>query len=247
MVNRYWSNAPGDETKVQLQVKVQSSKIVPMKIFITGGTGYIGSRLIPLLTNRGHKIKALVRPGSENKLLADAQPIVQHPLQMGAYADEVRGSDTFVHLIGVPHPSPAKAKQFREIDLISIQVAVRAAQEAGVNHFIYLSVAQPATMMQAFIAVRSQGEQLIRESGMRATFVRPWYVLGPGHRWPYALLPFYWICERLPKTKESARRLGLITISQMLNALVWAVEHPADGIKILDVPRIREIARIVDS
>jgi len=34
------------------------------KVFIAGGTGYMGSRLIPLLVARGHEVKALVRPGS---------------------------------------------------------------------------------------------------------------------------------------------------------------------------------------
>ena len=160
---------------------------------------------------------------------------------MDSYTAQVQGADTFVHLIGVPHPSPAKAKQFREIDLVSAQVAVQAARAAGIRHFIYLSVAQPARMMQAFIAVRSEGERMIRESGMNATFVRPWYVLGPGHRWAYVLLPFYWICERIPSTRESARRLGLVTISQMLDSLVWAVENPPDGVRILDVPKIREL------
>jgi uncharacterized protein YbjT (DUF2867 family) len=212
-----------------------------MKLFVTGGTGYIGSRLIPLLVQRGHEIKALVRPGSEKKLPAGTTPVLADPLRMDSYTGQVRSSDTFVHLIGVPHPSPAKAKEFREIDLVSAQVAVKAAREAGISHFIYLSVAQPAPMMQAFLAVRSEGERMIRESGMRATFVRPWYVLGPGHRWAYVLLPFYWICERLPGTKESARRLGLITIAQMLDALVWAVENPAEDVRILDVPKIREL------
>src|ERR1043166_103579 len=212
-----------------------------MKLFVTGGTGYIGSRLIPVLVQRGHEIKALVRPGSEKKLPAGTTPVLADPLRMDSYTGQVRSSDTFVHLIGVPHPSPAKAKEFREIDLVSAQVAVKAAREAGISHFIYLSVAQPAPMMQAFLAVRSEGERMIRESGMRATFVRPWYVLGPGHRWAYVLLPFYWICERLPGTKESARRLGLITIAQMLDALVWAVENPAEDVRILDVPKIREL------
>ena len=46
-------------------------------IFITGGTGYIGSRLIPLLAERGHKIKALVRDGSESKLPAGANGVVE--------------------------------------------------------------------------------------------------------------------------------------------------------------------------
>jgi len=119
----------------------------------------------------------------------------------------------------------------------------KAARDAGVRHFIYLSVAQPASMMQAFVAVRAEGEALLRASGMKATFVRPWYVLGPGHWWPYALVPFYWVAELLPATREPARRLGLVTISQMLKALVWSVENPPDDIRILDVPKIKELSR----
>src|SRR5438105_5597531 len=206
-----------------------------MKIFVTGGTGYIGSRLIPRLVEHGNEVKAVVRKGSEARLPRQSTAVVADPLLMDSYVEQAQDMDTFVHLIGVAHPSPAKAKQFQEIDLLSVQVAVQAARTNQIKHFIYLSVAQPAAMMQAFIAVRSEGERLIRETGMAATFVRPWYVLGPGHRWPYLLLPFYWLCERLPLTKESARRLGLVTISQMVKTLVWAVENPAENIRILGV------------
>ena len=98
---------------------------------------------------------------------------------MDSYTREIPPDATFVHLIGTPHPSPAKAKQFQEIDLVSIQVAVQAARATD-RHFVYPSVAHPARAMKAFIAVREQGEELLRASGLRATFVRPWYVLGPG-------------------------------------------------------------------
>ena len=212
-----------------------------MNVFVTGGTGYIGSHLIPALIARGHKVKALVRKGSEAELPDFAECVVGDALRMDSYQEHVRGADTFVHLIGVPHPSPAKAKQFREIDLVSIQVAVKAARAVGLRHFVYLSVAQPAPVMKAFIEVRQAGEEMIRDSGIPATFVRPWYVLGPGHRWPCVLLPFYWIAERLPPTRESAQRLGFVTISQIINALVWTGEHPPSGIRIVDVPRIREL------
>jgi uncharacterized protein YbjT (DUF2867 family) len=212
-------------------------------ICITGGTGYIGSRLIPLLAVCGHELKAVVRPGSENKLPAGVSPIVADPLTADSYTESLRGCDTFIHLIGVPHPSPAKAAQFRAVDLPSVRVAVKAACDAGIHHFIYLSVAHPAPMMQEFIAVRAEGEALLRASGMKATFVRPWYVLGPGHWWPCAIVPFYWIAELLPAARESAQRLGLITISQMLRALDWAVDNPPDDVRILDVPQIRRLAR----
>src|SRR5512143_612939 len=42
----------------------------PMRheVFVAGGTGYIGSRLVPLLLSRGHRVRALARPGSERRL-----------------------------------------------------------------------------------------------------------------------------------------------------------------------------------
>src|SRR6185369_5448557 len=117
-------------------------------------------------------------------------------------------------------PSPAKAAAFRQVDLASLQAAVAAARYAGVRHFVYLSVAQPAPLMHAYVAARAEGEALLRASGIASTILRPWYVIGPGHRWPLALLPFYWLAERLPATRETAQRLGLVTIEQMLTALV---------------------------
>ena len=215
---------------------------MPHHIFITGGTGYMGCQLIPALVKRGHQVTALARKGSETKLPDAARGLVGDPLLADSYTEQIRPADTFVHLIGVAHPGPAKANQFRAIDFVSVQVAVKAAREAGIQHFIYLSVAHPAPVMKAYVEVRMECEEMIRASGIPATFLRPWYVLGPGHRWPYALAPFYWLCERFPATRESALQLGLVKLPQMLNALVWAAENPARGIRVLEISQIRECA-----
>jgi uncharacterized protein YbjT (DUF2867 family) len=215
-----------------------------VNVFITGGTGYIGSRLVPALVERRHKVKALVRKASGAKLPIGAEGVIADALRVNSYTSEIPPAETFVHLIGVPHPSPMKAAQFRAIDLVSIRVAIKAARDAGIGHFIYLSVAQPAPVMRTFLEVRRTGEEMIRASGMPATFVRPWYVLGPGHRWPYPLLPFFRLLEWLPATRETAQRLGFITIEQMLKTLVWAVENPPDAVRIIGVPRIRELGRL---
>jgi uncharacterized protein YbjT (DUF2867 family) len=97
--------------------------------------------------------------------------------------------------------------------------------------------------MQAYQQVRGKAERALHLSGLRRTIVRPWYVLGPGHRWPYLLLPIYWILERLPSTRASAQRLGLVTIDEMVAALVHAVEHPPQRAHIVEVPDIRAAAR----
>ncbi len=209
---------------------------------MTGATGYIGSRLAGMLAGRGHRVRALVRPGSERKLPAGCEAVVGDALHGLSYAPRIAPADTFVHLVGVSHPSPAKAEEFLRVDLASVAAAVPAAVTAGISHFVYVSVAHPAPAMRAYVAARVRGEALIRESGLAATLLRPWYVLGPGHRWPLLLVPFYQLAERLPATREPARRIGLGTLAQMLAALVHAVETPVAGIRVLDVPAIRECA-----
>jgi uncharacterized protein YbjT (DUF2867 family) len=139
----------------------------------------------------------------------------------------------------VSHPSPSKKAEFHSVDLVSVRASVKAAAAAGVKHFIYISVAQPAPVMRDYIAVRAEGEGLIRESGIASTIFRPWYVLGPGHRWPYLLLPGYAVLAAIPSTRESALRLHPVTLTQMLNALVAAVEMPPKGIRIVTTSEIR--------
>jgi uncharacterized protein YbjT (DUF2867 family) len=211
-------------------------------VFITGSTGYLGTPLIRALVDRGHSVRALVRPGSEKKLPAGVTAVSGNALDASSYAARIAPSDTFVQLVGVSHPSPSKAAEFQAIDRASALGAIAAARQAGVRHFIYLSVAQPAPIMKSYQSVRAECEAALLESGggrMNVTLVRPWYVLGRGHRWPYVLLPMYWLCERIPSTREGARRLGLVTLGQMTQTLVSAVENPSIGARFVEVPQIR--------
>jgi uncharacterized protein YbjT (DUF2867 family) len=208
-------------------------------VFIAGGTGYMGQRLIARLLARGHEVRALVRAGSEKKLPAGCTPVPGDALNGASYAAQITPADTFVQLVGVAHPSPAKAKEFRQIDLPAGLGAIAAAKSAGIRHFVYLSVAHPAPMMHTYIAVRAECEAAIASAALNATILLPWYVLGPGHWWPYLLVPIYTLAELLPQTREGARRLGLVTLEQMTNALTFAVENPAQGRRIVTVPEIR--------
>jgi len=58
---------------------------------------------------RGHVVRALVRPGSAGKLPRPAAAIEGDALDASLWAAKVPPAETLVHLVGTPHPSPAKA------------------------------------------------------------------------------------------------------------------------------------------
>ena len=213
---------------------------MPDPIFVTGGTGYVGRPLIAALIARGFEVRALVRRGSETRLPTGVTAVIGDALDASTFASAIPARATLVHLVGTPHPNPRKAAEFERVDLASIRASVTAAVSSGVRHLVYVSVAHPAPVMEAYIAVRIQGESMVQASGIPATVVRPWYVLGPGHYWPLVLVPLYAVLRWFPSTRAGADRLGLVTRRQMVATLVQAVQlPPAHGVTTLEVPQIR--------
>jgi uncharacterized protein YbjT (DUF2867 family) len=208
-------------------------------VIVVGGTGYMGRPLIERLCAEGFQVKAVGRPQSLARIPSGCTPITGNALDSRSYVDHVPAASTFVHLVGVSHPAPWKAPQFRAIDFVALEQSLAAAKRAAIAHFVFVSVAQPAPVMKAYLEVRRQCERTIRESGLNATILRPWYVLGPGHHWPYALIPVYKALEAIPATRESAVRLGLVTRAQMVNALAGAVAAGGNGIRVLETAEIR--------
>jgi uncharacterized protein YbjT (DUF2867 family) len=213
-------------------------------IFITGATGYIGTRLIKRLIYKGHRIIALVRKGSEHKVPAGAERITGDPFDADTFQQLIPAGCVFVQLLGVAHPSPKKAQQFKDIDLRSVKVSADAASNAGAAHFIYVSVAmEPSRLMEAYQQVRKEGEEYCMKKKLNCTFIRPWYVLGPGHWWPIILLPFYGLAELYPELRKKVRTKALVTIGQMLNALMKTVESAPLPLRILEIKNIRQAVK----
>jgi nucleoside-diphosphate-sugar epimerase len=213
----------------------------PLDILITGGTGYIGQHLIPLLLDRGHRVRVLARRQSLDRVPSGAAGVEGDALNAESVASALRPGDTVIHLVGTPHPSPSKADQFEKVDLVSIRSTVNAARKVGIGHLVYVSVAQPAPTMQDYLWVRLLGETMIREAGLTASILRPWNVLRPGHWWPKLLRPLYKLANQVPSLQPMVERLGLLNIEQLMTAMAYAVENPPHSgqRRIYDVPAIR--------
>jgi len=211
-------------------------------VFITGGTGYIGKRLIKILLKEGAKVTALVREQSVNKLPAGCLPVIANPFNPASYVNSIPAGSTFVHLLGVSHPGPKKKLLFYSVDLASLKASVDAAKQAGAKHFVYVSVAQyPTKVMADYQEARRQGEAAVAESGMTYTFIRPWYVVGPGHYWPLLFNPLFKLLELIPATSVQAKSLALVSLKQMLLTLRNVVLNaPVAGKNIIEIADIKK-------
>jgi uncharacterized protein YbjT (DUF2867 family) len=98
----------------------------------------------------------------------------------------------------------------------------------------------PAPVIEARIEVRTRCEGLIRQSGLKASVLRPWYVLGPRHYWPYLLKPGDWLARQIPSLPETATRLEMVTVEKMVAAFVRSLASRAVGIEIIPVPENRK-------
>src|SRR5437764_15236226 len=101
---------------------------VNKSIFITGGTGYVGSRVIPILLQKGYDVYALVRQGSKKKLPKGCKIITGNALDGNTFKNNIHPCQTFIQLIGTPHPGPGKKKLFEQIDLVSVRESVSATK-----------------------------------------------------------------------------------------------------------------------
>jgi uncharacterized protein YbjT (DUF2867 family) len=210
------------------------------RVLVAGGTGYLGRAMVPGLVADGVRVAMLVRSAA-SVVPAGCERVVADPLRAESYRHEA--ADTLLLLVGTRRPAPWKRAQFEAVDFAAGAAAAAALRERPARHVVYLSVAHPAPAMRAYWRVRERVEALLAATGVPATFLRPWYVLGPGHRWAYGLLPLYALCERLPATRTTARRLGLLTLRDMLGALRRAIDEPPPaGARVIEVPEIRGAA-----
>ena len=212
-------------------------------ILIAGATGFIGRASALSLIARGHRVEALVRAPSVPRVPSGAMVEIGDALDAVALKNRLTPAHTLVALVGTAHPAPWKKDRFETIDRAAGLAAVQAVQESGARHLIYLSVAQPAPVMRSYINVRAEVEAAIHKARLNATVLRPWYVLGPGHQWPRLLSPIYWVFGSQSATRSSARRLGLLALPEMVEAIARAVENPPTGVRIWDVSTIRAVAR----
>jgi Predicted nucleoside-diphosphate-sugar epimerases len=151
-----------------------------MKVFVTGGTGFTGSYVVPLLLKNGYEVRCLHRPGSDRSVLPyrEIEWVIGDISDSEAFAASMRGTDALVNIASLG---------FGHADSI-----VRAAQGAEIQRAVFVSTTAIFTQLNApSKQVRLAAEYAIEAGGLNYTLLRPTMIYGsPRDRNMWRLIRF---------------------------------------------------------
>lgn len=150
-----------------------------MKLAITGGTGFVGARLLKAAIEAGHEVRALTRKPRRPR---EGMEWIEGSLEeRGSLERLVDASDAAIHVAGVI--SAHDPSQFENGNVGGTLAMLAAATAAGTRRFVHVSsLAAREPEISLYGASKARSEELVRSSGLDWAIVRPPAVYGPGDR-----------------------------------------------------------------
>lgn len=157
------------------------------KVLVGGATGHLGVEVISALCSRGFEVFGLARPGSQSKLDPYRHLLSGIRLgdvtQPGSLPGAVAGIDTIVSTIGLT--TPVRGIEPMQVDYQGNLALLKAAEEASVAHFAYVSLAGidlPGATDVPVIAAKHRFEGALQASALHWSIARP-----SGFFWNYGI------------------------------------------------------------
>lgn len=219
------------------------------RVLVTGATGFVGAALVPVLRRRGWRVRAAVRePGRTG---ADEETLVGSLGEPFDWSSALRGVDCVAHLAARVHVMRDTAAdplaEFRRTNVAGTLALARAAAEAGVRRFVFVSSVKvngegtregvsfgaddpPAPVDPYGVSKREAEDGLFeigRNTGIEVVVIRPPLVYGPGVKANFEAM-MRWLARGLPLPLGAIRnRRTLVGLDNLVDLIATCLEHPA--------------------
>ena len=166
-----------------------------LRTLVTGTTGYIGGRLVPLLLAAGCQVRCLARDPA--RLLGrpwsgQVEVVAGDCLQANTLPAAMSGVDVAFYLVH----SMAAGRDYEQRDLLAARNFARAAKAAVVKRILYLGgLGDPKTALSKHLRSRQNTGEALRESGVPVTEFRAAVIVGSGSL-SFEIIRY--LTERLP-------------------------------------------------
>lgn len=200
-----------------------------MKVFVTGGTGFVGREILKQLLSAGHEVRALVRKGSQDKL-AVHQKLETHVgdvTDAGSLVGALEGCDAVIHLVGIIREFPGRGITFRKMHVTATENMLEACDEQGVQRFLHMSSnGTRENGSTAYHRTKWQAEQLVRASDLDWTIFRPSLIFGRGSEFVKMLTELIRRVPVVPVIGDGQYRMQPVSVAQVAESFVRALGMP---------------------
>lgn len=192
--------------------------VATVKMAVTGGTGFVGSRLVDAAIAAGHFVKALTRRPQKPRPSLDW--VTGSLSDRMAIEQLVGDADSIIHVAGVINALDTAG--FEAGNVAGTLATLAAATAGGVRRFVYISsLAARAPELSLYGASKAKAERLVERSGLDWVIVRPPAVYGPGDR---ETLELFRMAKRGVVLLPPKGRLSLIHVDDLARLLLALAE-----------------------
>jgi uncharacterized protein YbjT (DUF2867 family) len=197
-----------------------------MRIFLAGGTGFVGSHLRRALLAKGHSVNLLVHkrgigiePGIE-EIEGDAT-------LLPTFVDGVKGCDATINLIGIIREVRRRDLTFERLHLEATRNILSAAHAAGIKRHLQMSaLGTRAGSSSGYFRSKFAAEEEVRNSGLDYTIFRPSIIFGPHDDFVNQLAKYLRMLPVMPVIGDGKYQLQPISADDVARCFVDALQMP---------------------
>jgi len=198
-----------------------------MRIFVSGGTGFIGGHLRRALLAKGHSIRLLVHKRGDG--IEQGVEQVEGDITLPeVLAAAVQGCDATINLVGIIREFPGRGVTFARLHVEGTRNVLEASKAAGIKRHLQMSaLGTRPNATSNYHRSKFQAEELVRGSGLDYTIFRPSIVFGPKDDFVNKLAGYIRNYPAVPVIGDGNYRLQPISADDVARCFVQALEMPA--------------------
>jgi len=196
-----------------------------MKVFVTGGTGFLGRAIIAQLSAEKHKVRALIHRTNPFENSSNIETVVGNTTKSETLEGLLSGYDAVIHLVGIIREFPRRGITFDKLHTQSTANILRAAETQGVQRYIQMSAnGTRENAVTEYHRTKWAAEQLVRQSKLDWTILQPSLVFGPQDMFVNMLAQLIKALPVVPVMGHGQYQLQPVHIEDVARSFVMALD-----------------------
>jgi len=198
-----------------------------IKIFVAGGTGFIGGAIVRTAFNKGYEVLSLSRKGYPLKIepwMKEVKWIKGDLLEPSTWSRQLNDVYAVIHAVGIIKEKPSKGITFKKINGESAIILAEESEKSEIKKFVFVSAyAKPPLISKDYILSKRKAEEYIFKKNFKSVIFRPGPVYG-NNKMLYLYSTIYKI-SKLPFVGKSFDVGMPINVNLLAKAAVNCIEN----------------------